>query len=82
VKGEFTFDLSSALGTKDQDPLQLSLNDLNSELNARKTKLKMQLAESEREIMELLQLKQSYIQFFRNLKQMVKTDPSLILPRQ
>lgn len=82
MKGEFTFDLSSALGTKDQDPLQLSLNDLNSELNARKTKLKMQLAESEREIMELLQLKQSYIQFFRNLKQMVKTDPSLILPRQ
>ena len=58
--------------------MTLRLNELNSDLNARRIKLQLQLQQAQSELREMEQLKGSYVQFFRSLRELVKSDPSLI----
>ena len=87
IKGEFSLDLTDYYQTttaptsnEQQTPPDFTqrLNELNSDLNARRLKLQIQLQQSEQELTNLTQLKQSYVQFFRGLKEMVRLDPSLV----
>ena len=77
IKGEYQVDLADISANK-IDAMTTKLNELNSELNARKLKLKLKLQQSEEELEQLLNIKRSYQAFFQSLKEIVKSNPALI----
>lgn len=70
------------LDLTDCDPskiqLRTCLNDLNSDLNTRKLKIKMQITQFENELIQLKTLKAGYVLFFRSLRNYVQLNPHLV----